>query len=93
MARGRGFEQATGLVPEDYEGVIVRDGWVVYNRYDKAQHQTCVAHLVRRCHEMIEDLPPWARGTPRQVKELLLDTRWFQKIGLWTLADTAELLE
>ena len=29
--------------------------------------------LVRRCHEMIEDLPADARHTPRQVKDLLLE--------------------
>ncbi|MDQ6947734.1 MAG: transposase, partial [Actinomycetota bacterium] len=52
VARGRGFDQAVGLVPADYAGTIVRDGWVVYNSYDKATHQTCIAHLVRRCHEM-----------------------------------------
>ena len=73
VARGRGFTQACGLVPADYGGVIVRDGWVVYNAYDKASHQTCLAHLVRRCHEMIEDLPAWARSTPGQVKALLLE--------------------
>ncbi|HSH23024.1 MAG TPA: IS66 family transposase, partial [Acidimicrobiales bacterium] len=73
VARGRDFDAATALVPAHYEGVVIRDGWVVYNSYDKARHQTCVAHLVRRCHEMIEDLPAWARHTPRQVKDLLLE--------------------
>ncbi|MGH9223789.1 MAG: IS66 family transposase [Acidimicrobiales bacterium] len=48
VARGRGFEQATGLGPADYAGVIVRDGWVVYARHEKATHQSCVAHLLRR---------------------------------------------
>ncbi|MGH9181314.1 MAG: hypothetical protein ACRDY5_06330, partial [Acidimicrobiales bacterium] len=32
-----------------------------------------LAHLVRRCHEMIEDLPRSARHTPRQVADLLLE--------------------
>lgn len=73
VARGRGFDQATGLVPADYTGVIIRDGWVVYNSYTQASHQTCVAHLLRRCHEMIEDLPAWAASTPRRVKDLLLE--------------------
>ena len=53
--------------------MIVRDGWVVYNSYTNASHQSCIAHLVRRCHEMIDDLPAWARSTPRQVKDLLLE--------------------
>ena len=73
VARGRGFDQAVSLVPAAYAGTIIRDGWVVYNSYTNASHQTCVAHLVRRCHEMIEDLPAWARSTPHQVKELLLE--------------------
>ena len=73
VARGRDFAAATELVPAGYDGTICRDGWVVYNSYDKATHQTCIAHLVRRCHEMVEDLPAWARSTPREVKDLLLE--------------------
>jgi len=54
VARGRGFfEQATGLVPADYAGTIVRDGWVVYGSYEKAMHRTGAAHILRRCQEMI----------------------------------------
>ncbi|MGH9266984.1 MAG: IS66 family transposase, partial [Acidimicrobiales bacterium] len=73
VAEGRDFTAATALVPAGYDGTIVRDGWVVYNSYEEATHQTCIAHLVRRCHEMAEDLPAWARSTPREVKDLLLE--------------------
>lgn len=73
VAHDRDFAAATNLVPAGYAGTVVRDGWVVYNSYKEATHQTCVAHLLRRCHEMIEDLPAWARGTPRQVRDLLLE--------------------
>ncbi len=73
VAHDRDFDAATNLVPADYTGTVVRDGWVVYNSYNKATHQTCLAHLLRRCHEMIEDQPAWARGTPRQVRDLLLE--------------------
>jgi transposase len=73
VAEGRGFDQACDLVDADYAGTIVRDGWAPYRRYEAATHQTCTAHLLRRCHELIEDLPAWARGTPREVKELLLN--------------------
>jgi transposase len=73
VATDRSFEAATGLVPADYAGTIIRDGWAVYSRYEKATHQTCVAHLLRRCHEMIEEQPAWARSTPRQVRDLLLE--------------------
>jgi len=73
VAHDRDFDAATNLVPADYAGTVVRDGWVVYNSYREATHQTCIAHLLRRCHEMIEDSPAWARGTPRQVRDLLLE--------------------
>jgi len=73
VATDRSFEAAVGLVPADYAGTIIRDGWAVYSRYEKAMHQTCVAHLLRRCHEMIEEQPTWARSTPRQVRDLLLE--------------------
>ncbi len=69
---GRGFDEATILLSADYDGTLVRDGWAPYRRYEAATHQTCVAHLLRRCTEMESDLPDWARGTPRQVKEILL---------------------
>ena len=44
---------------------MVRDGWVVYHRFDKATHQSCLAHLTRRCDELITDLPAGAKHTPR----------------------------
>jgi transposase len=59
-------------VDEEYSGTLVHDGWIVYRRYVNATHQTCVAHLLRRCNEMIEDQPNWARSTPGGVKEILL---------------------
>lgn len=78
VADGRGYDQACGLVNADYDGIIVRDGWAPYRRYTNAEHQTCVAHLLRRCHELTEDLPAWARHTPRTVTDILttaLDAR------------------
>ena len=72
VADGRGFDEATLLLAEEYSGTLVRDGWVVYRRYIHATHQTCIAHLLRRCNEMLSDLPAWARSTPREVKEILL---------------------
>lgn len=73
VAGGRGFDQACDLVRDDYDGVIIRDGWGPYRNYSAATHQSCVAHLLRRSTEMATDLPDWARGTPRQVKDLLGD--------------------
>ena len=73
VADGRGFDQACEMVDADYDGVVVRDGWAPYRRYDHAEHQTCTAHLLRRCHELMQDLPDWARSTPRMIRDVLLD--------------------
>ena len=78
VAEGRGFEQACGLVDADDDGIIVRDGWAPYRRYTHASHQSCVAHLLRRCHQLTTDLPGWALHTPRTVADILtaaLDAR------------------
>jgi transposase len=39
----------------DFAGVLVRDGWAPYRRFDHAIHQTCLAHLLRRCRILIRD--------------------------------------
>ena len=62
ICAGRGFDDATTVLEPDFDGVLVRDGWVVYRCFDGALHQTCVAHLLRRCKQLQEDHPdcPWA---------------------------------
>jgi transposase len=54
---GRGFSQAATLLGEDFAGVIVRDGWAPYRRFTQAIHQTCLAHLLRRCRLLLADHP------------------------------------
>jgi transposase len=90
VADGRGFEQATDLVDADYAGVIIRDGWGPYRRYETATHQSCTAHLLRRATDMVSDLPAWARGTPRQVKDLLCDALDARQADPTTRAAVAE---
>jgi transposase len=51
---GRGFQQAAAVLGEKFDGFLVRDGWSVYRQFAQAVHQTCLAHLLRRCREMIE---------------------------------------
>jgi hypothetical protein len=55
IAPGRGFEQAKGVLGSDFSGVLERDGWAPYRRFADAQHQTCLAHLLRRAGELIAD--------------------------------------
>lgn len=51
IARGRGFEEAAHLIGEDYKGILAVDGWAPYRRFP-ATIQTCLAHLLRRSHEL-----------------------------------------
>lgn len=73
VARGRGFDQACEVIDADYEGTVVRDGWVVYPKHERAKHQTCLGHLLRRAKHLEADLPHWARPMPVAAKVLLKD--------------------
>ena len=73
VCAGRSFDDACRLVDATFNGTLIRDGWIVYQQYDKASHQPCCAHLLRRCAEMLEQLPVHERGLARQVKSLLLE--------------------
>jgi transposase len=73
IAAGRGFEQAAGVIGEEFTGVIERDGWAPYRRFASAQHQTCVAHLLRRAGELIADSVAGQAKIPHAVRRLLLD--------------------
>lgn len=54
---GRGFAQAARTLGADYAGVLQRDGWAPYRQFVHAAHQTCLAHLLRRCRTMMLDHP------------------------------------
>ena len=73
VADGRGYDEACEVISPEFSGVMVRDGWAPYRRFDKATHQTCVAHLLRRCDELITDLPAGAKHTPRRVRQILTE--------------------
>lgn len=71
IAPGRGFAEAKEILGADYDGVIVADGWAPYRRFEAALYQTCLAHLLRRCVEMLERAKGIAARFPRAVQELL----------------------
>jgi transposase len=71
IAPGRGFAEAQEVLGADYSGVIVADGWAPYRRFEAALYQTCLAHLLRRCVEMLERAKGIAARFPRAVQELL----------------------
>lgn len=68
---GRGFEQAARVLGVGFAGFLVRDGWSIYPQFDKALHQTCLAHLLRRCREMLAGASLSAARFPRTVQQIL----------------------
>jgi transposase len=54
---GRGLAQAAHVIGVDYAGVLQRDGWQSYRQFKSAGHQTCLAHLLRRCRALLLDYP------------------------------------
>jgi len=96
---GRGFVQAASLLGPEYDGWLTHDGWAVYYKFLKAGHQSCVAHLIRRCREMAARATPAAARFPLHVKAVLeaglaLRDRYHrQEIslhGLWTATGRLE---
>lgn len=71
IARGRGYSEAALILGEQYAGVIGADGWAAYGCFQHADHQTCLAHLLRRCGEMLETATRGAVRFPRAVKGVL----------------------
>jgi transposase len=69
----RSFDAATKVLLPDYEGVITRDGWAPYRKYEQATHQTCLAHLLRRASETIEARVQGFSTVPVILKAILLD--------------------
>jgi transposase len=68
---GRGYEQSVKILGAKYDGFLIHDGWAPYYRFQFAFHQSCLAHLLKRCREMAQIAPPAARAFPRAVEQLL----------------------
>jgi transposase len=71
IAPGRGFDDAKAVLGADYAGVLERDGWAPYRRFATAAHQTCLAHLLRRCAELLDDAERGQAKTPHAVRRIL----------------------
>ena len=67
----RGFGAAAGVLGEAFAGVMTHDGWAPYLSFRSAPHQMCLAHLLRRCRELLEAATRGAVVFPRKVKALL----------------------
>jgi transposase len=78
IACGRGYQDAAAVLGEDYAGTIERDGWAPYRRFVHATHQTCLAHLLRRCRELVADADRGQAKTPHAVRRLLERALWLR---------------
>jgi transposase len=68
---GRGYAQSAAILGADYDGFLVHDGWAPYYRFALAFHQSCLAHLLKRCREMAQIAPPAEAAFPLAVRDLL----------------------
>ena len=67
----RSGEPAARLLGRDWSGTLVHDGWSVYDQFTQAAHQQCLAHLQRRCEELLETAGRGAVRLPRAVLGLI----------------------
>jgi transposase len=67
----RSGKPAEQLLGRDWSGTLVHDGWSVYDRFRQAAHQQCLAHLQRRCEELLETAVRGAVRLPRAVLGLI----------------------
>jgi transposase len=58
------------VLGEDYSGVLIHDGWAPCDCFTNATHQQCVAHVLRRAHDLLEVATRGAVKFPRAVIEL-----------------------
>lgn len=70
---GRGCGDAAAILGADFAGVLVRDGWAPYRRFVQADHQTCLAHLLRRARLLQIDHPrsPFAGRVQQRLQQAL----------------------
>jgi transposase len=69
----RGFDAARQIIPVDYAGSMIHDGFAAYGQFRQARHQQCLDHLLRRCKEMLATAVAGAARFPRQVQSVLGD--------------------
>ena len=96
---GRGFAEAASILGAEYAGWLIHDGWAVYYKFLKAAHQSCVAHLIRRCRDMAAVATPSSARFPLAVQQMLeeglaLRDRYLEQQislrGLWTATGRLE---
>jgi transposase len=71
IRQSRGADVAFAVLGENFTGLLGRDGWSVYRKFEQATHQTCLAHLIRRIKGILEEAQRGEARFPRRVLRLL----------------------
>jgi len=69
----RGYIVPEEILGLDWNGRMNHDGWRTYDKFIHATHQQCLAHLIRRAKDLVEDATGRAVRFPKQVKRLFQD--------------------
>jgi len=69
----RGHDVPEAVLGADYDGRMTHDGWSPYDFFQKATHQQCLAHLLRRAQGLLERATRGSVRFPRKVAEFLGD--------------------
>jgi transposase len=81
---GRGYAEACVVLGANFDGILLRDGWSPYRRFENATHQTCIGgHIIRRCKEIIETAKQGAARLPHAIlcileRALCLRDHWLE---------------
>lgn len=59
------------LIDRHFRGTLIHDGYASYDGFWLGDHQQCVAHLLKRSHELLETATRYAVRSPRSVNALL----------------------
>jgi transposase len=62
---------AEAILGHDYAGTMIHDGWSPYDQFEKADHQQCLNHLLRRADQTAATATRGAVVFPRRMAELL----------------------
>jgi transposase len=62
---------AKAILGLGYDGTLIHDGWSPFDQFEKADHQQCLNHLLRRADEMAATSTRGAVCFPPRVAEML----------------------
>ena len=66
----RNADALEAVIGRDWSGTLIHDGFASYDRFVLACHQQCLAHPLRRAHDLEPTLTGVAKQFPRQVINL-----------------------